>query len=158
MTPFHTPLPLVDELTDLGIDYELMPHTRTTTAAAEARALRLAPDQVAKTIVLSTRRGHARALIGAADRLDLDKVRKLLGDETAELSTEHALAEDYPEFELGAVPPVGGVRHDRLVVDMRVAACDTVVFEAGAHDCSLRVSADDLVTSEGALVGDICAD
>ncbi len=71
------------------------------------------------------------------------------------LASEGDLARDYPDFELGAVPPFGG-REDRVIVDERLASRDSVVLEAGSHDRSVRLKASDLVGLTGAQVADIC--
>ena len=70
------------------------------------------------------------------------------------LATEDELASDYPEFELGAVPPVGG-KPDAVLVDRRVAGRETVVLEAGVHDQSIRIEVADLVRVTDARVVDV---
>ena len=72
------------------------------------------------------------------------------------LLTEESLGADYPEFDLGAVPPLGG-RRDEVVLDSRLARLDDVVFEAGVHDSSARVRTADLVALARARVADVCA-
>ena len=67
---------------------------------------------------------------------------------------EEDLRRHYPEFELGAVPPVGG-RSDPVVVDPKLAARTWIVIEAGSHNESLRLAAADLVHVAGAAVTDI---
>ena len=74
------------------------------------------------------------------------------------LSSEQDLASDYPESELGAVPPLGGASRDPGLVDLRVGERDSVVVEAGSHDESVRLRIDDLVRLTEARVVDICAD
>jgi hypothetical protein len=51
------------------------------------------------------------SLLPASERLDLRKLRELLGagKHKVQLATEDDLRRDFPEFELGAVPSVGGV-------------------------------------------------
>jgi prolyl-tRNA editing enzyme YbaK/EbsC (Cys-tRNA(Pro) deacylase) len=73
------------------------------------------------------------------------------------LATERALAEAYSGFELGAVPPIGGPS-DRVLLDGRLCASDSVVVEAGTHDESVRMRSKDLVRITGALLGDLCHD
>lgn len=73
------------------------------------------------------------------------------------LLTEEALGEDYSEFELGAVTPLGG-RDDQVIVDRRLADLGRIVFEAGSHDRSVRVSTSELVSATGAHVADVSAD
>jgi Ala-tRNA(Pro) deacylase len=149
---------LVRELSSRQLGYELIPHRRTMTAGDEAAAVGVPPTEVAKTIVLVAGTGYVRAVLPASERLDLRKVRELLGNgKDARLATETELAGAYPMFELGAVPPFGGPAGDRAILDRRLAEQDTVVIEAGTHDESLRVKAQDLLTLTGAEVADISA-
>jgi Ala-tRNA(Pro) deacylase len=86
----------------------------------------------------------------------LQKVAAVLGSsKKVRLATDDDLARSCPDFELGAVPPLGG-REDRVIVDERLAGRDSVVLEAGAHDRSVRLKAADLVRLSQAQVADIC--
>ncbi len=146
-------------LDEAGVSYELLAHAHTESALAEAEALGVAPDDVAKTLVVKLPEGYVRAVLPASARLDLRKLREIHGGgrHTVHLATEDDLRRDYPEFELGAVPPVGG-RSDPVVVDPKVADRESVVIEAGSHDESLRLTAADLVHIAGAAVTDISAE
>jgi Ala-tRNA(Pro) deacylase len=147
-------------LDEAGVGYELLPHAHTVSAVAEANALGVAAAEVAKTLVLTAPEGYVRAVLPASERIDLRKLRELRGGagDDVHLAAESDLARDYPEFELGAVPPVGGARRDPVVLDSRLAERDSIVLEAGTHDASVRVSAADLLRVSNAEVGDICAD
>jgi Ala-tRNA(Pro) deacylase len=149
---------LVQVLDEAGVGYELLDHERTETAVAEAVALDVPPHQVAKTVVVATDGGNVRVVVPASARVDMHKLRDLLdGGKEIHLLTEDDLARDYPEFELGAVPPVGG-REEAVVVDTRLAAQEQMVLEAGSHDRSLRVRPADLVAIARATTADVCAD
>jgi Ala-tRNA(Pro) deacylase len=147
-------------LDEAGVSYELLPHAHTETAAAEAEALGLDPADVAKTLVVKTPDGYVRAVVPASQRLDLRKLRELSGGgrHKVHLASEEDLRHDFPEFELGAVPPVGGGRRDPVVVDSRLAERESLVLEAGSHEESVRLAAADLVRVAGAEVADICLD
>ena len=150
---------LTRALDDAGIEYELLSHTHTETAAGEAAALGLSPSEVAKTLVLTTPAGNLRAVLAASDRLDLRKVRDVLGSgKHVELAREEDMARDYPEFELGAVPPLGGSRRDPVLIDRRLAEWNSLVLEAGSHEQSIRLQTADLVRMTGAQVADIGKD
>jgi Ala-tRNA(Pro) deacylase len=138
------------------VGYEVLEHTHTERAADEAAALGVAPEEVAKTLVLTTPEGNVRAVLPASERVDLRKVGDLVGvsGKKVQLASEEDLARDYPEFELGAVPPFGG-RADRVIVDLRLAERDSLVLEAGSHERSVRMKAADLVRVTGAQVADI---
>jgi Cys-tRNA(Pro) deacylase len=151
---------LTKKLDKAGAEYELLEHSHTETAAAEAEALGVDPGEVGKTLVLSTPEGNVRAVLPGSARLDVRKVRDALGvtGKRVHLWSEDALARDYKEFELGAVPPLGGKSKDRVLVDTRVAERDSVVIEAGSHDESVRLKTADLVRLTEAQVADICRD
>jgi Ala-tRNA(Pro) deacylase len=147
-------------LDEADVRYELLPHAHTESAAAEAQALGLAPDDVAKTLVVTTPEGYLRAVIPASERIDLSKLRAERGGarKKVHLASEQDIARDYPEFALGAVPPVGGSRRDPVVIDSRVAEREAVVVEAGSHEESIRIATADLVRVAEAEIADISAD
>jgi Ala-tRNA(Pro) deacylase len=146
---------VIQELDRRGLDYELLPHARTQTAQAEARAVGAAANEVAKTVVLTTDGGYVRAVLPASERLDLNRTRDLLSDRSSRLATEEELGAAYPAFELGAVPPFGGPAGDRVIVDLGLARLDRVVLEAGSHDQSVKMRTADLLALSGAEVADI---
>jgi len=148
---------LLAELDTAGITYDVIPHRRTETAAEEAQALGVPAGAVAKTIVLTTPEGFVRAVLPASERLDLRKVRDLLATKEVELATEGQLAGAYPDYELGAVPPVGG-GDDGVLLDTRLATSETLLVEAGVHDASLRLRTTDLVAHKRASIADLCSD
>src|SRR2546421_2297079 len=137
---------LTSTLDEAGVSYELLPHAHTESALAEAESLGVSPDDVAKTLIVKLPEGYLRAVLPASARIDLRKVRGLHGGgrHNVHLATEEDLRRDYPEFELGAVPPMGG-RSDPVVVDPKLAVRTSIMLEAGAHDKSVRFAGADLV-------------
>ena len=145
-------------LDEAGVDYEPLEHPRTERAADEAATLGVAPEEVAKTLVLVTPGGNVRAVLPASERIELGKVAELVeaGKKKIHLATEEDLKRDYPDFDLGAVPPFGGKKRDQVIVDSQLAERDSLVLEAGSHEKSVRMKAADLVRLTGAQVADIC--
>ena len=149
---------LTKQLEQASIAYELIEHPRTTTAVAEARVLGVGAHEVAKTVVLTSPDGFVRAVLAASDRLDFGKLHEILGTQDVELATEAILAGAYPEFELGAVPPLTGGDGDRVLVDRRLCENDWVVLEAGTHEQSLRLRTSDLIELTDAQLVDLSQD
>lgn len=147
---------LVDRLRQAQVTFELLPHRRSETSSGKARALGVLPQETAKTVVVRAGRRLVRVVLPASERLDLGKLQRALG-EPAELVHESELAAAYPEFELGAVPPFGG-RSDQVVVDWRLTGAEWVVFEAGAHDESVRLRSVDLLDLAEARLVDVVQD
>jgi Ala-tRNA(Pro) deacylase len=143
-------------LDEAGLDFDVLEHAHTERAADEAAALGVSPAEVAKTLVLTTPEGNVRAVLPATERIDLRKVGEHVGasGKKVHLATEDDLARDYAEFDLGAVPPFGGKR-DPVILDLRLSERDSVVFEAGSHERSVRIKAADLVRLTEAQVADI---
>jgi Ala-tRNA(Pro) deacylase len=150
---------VVGFLEEAGIDFDVQEHAPTVRAVDEAAALGVGAEEVAKTLVLVAPGGNVRAVLAASERIALHKVAAVLGvgGKKVRLASEDDLARDYPEFELGAVPPFGG-REDQVLVDERLAGRDSVVVEAGSHDRSVRLKAADLVRLTGAQVADLRAE
>lgn len=146
---------LVDFLREAEIEFEVLPHRRTTSAISEARALGVLAQTVAKTLVARDEAGRIRAVVPATSRLDLHELADAVGAREVSLLTEDELVGTYPEFELGAVPPFGGPAGDRVVVDRTLAVTDHVVVEAGVHDTSLRLRTEDVLSITDAQVAEI---
>jgi Ala-tRNA(Pro) deacylase len=151
---------LTDVLDEAGVRYERLPHAHTESAVAEANALDIPVAEVAKTLIVRKPGGYMRAVLAAADRIDLHKLEQLYGEprKTVQLASEDELGREYPEFELGAVPPLGGAHDDSVVVDRRLAQLESVVIEAGSHEESIRLATADLLRLTRAQVADICQD
>jgi Ala-tRNA(Pro) deacylase len=151
---------LTGALEAAGVEYELLPHAHTETATAEAEALGLDPADVAKTLIVKTPDGYLRVLIPASRRIDLHKLRDVTGGgkHKVHLASEEDMRRDFPEFELGAVPPVGGGQNHPVVVDERVAERETIVVEAGSHDESVRISTAELLRAASATVANVSED
>jgi Ala-tRNA(Pro) deacylase len=145
-TTTHQPADaLIEALHKEHVAYELFPHRHTETALDEASVLHVDPHEVVKTLILTTPFGYVRAVLCAVDRLDLAKARAALETPDVELAREFELVGAYPEFELGAVPPVGGA-HDRVLIDPKVFENAFILLDAGTHGESIRLRPGDLLS------------
>lgn len=142
-----------------SVEHEIVEHDAAFTAASEARAADVAPDHAAKTVVLQDGGAYLLALVPASERLDLHKLRDLLGaSKSLRLASEHEIATHFTQFELGSVPPVGDVVFAGEVVDRRLTALDRVLCATGDHRHSVIVCPAEIVRLAGAKVSDICED
>ena len=148
--------PLESYLRERGVSFSLVEHARSESAAAEARAARLPPEQIAKTIVLHTPHGYRFAVIPGSDRLDLYKAAAALGvgRHALRFATEADMAADFPAYEIGAIPPLGPDTPVELI-DPRLLDFGHVLCPAGDHEHSLKVDPADIVRATGALTVDL---
>jgi prolyl-tRNA editing enzyme YbaK/EbsC (Cys-tRNA(Pro) deacylase) len=142
-----------------GIRYDLIEHESATTAAAEARFTLRAPEQVAKTVVLHDGAVYVIAVVPASARLDLHKIRQLLGaTRHLRLAHEDEIARDFPTLEVGAVPPFGPMVPAAEVIDPTLLEYQHVLCPAGDHRHSVLIDPEDVVRITGATTADIRQD
>jgi Ala-tRNA(Pro) deacylase len=140
-----------------GVTYEVVEHEPTMSAGAEAEATQRPRHQVAKTVVLQDDSGYVLAIVPASERLDLHKLRELLGaSKQLRLATESEMARDFPELEVGAAPPFGPIAPSAEVIDQRLMDEDRVLCAGGDHRHSVVVDPRDVVRLTGARTGDVC--
>ena len=146
-------------LSDHGVNFDVIAHPRSETAAAEARAAQLPQEQTAKTIVLHTSAGYRFAVIAASDRLGLHKAADALDARRHDvrLATEADMAADFPQYEVGAIPPIGPDTPLELI-DLRLLDYAHVLCPAGDHEHSLLADPMDIVRVTGARSVDVRED
>jgi len=146
-------------LEDARIAYELVEHEPVMSAAAEARVANRPPDEVAKTVVLHDGVAYVIAAIPASRRLDLHKLRELLGaTRQLRLASEEEIARDFPAFEVGAVPPFGPVVPAAEVIDRQLLSHERILCAAGDHRHSVLVDPREIVRITAATTADISED
>lgn len=146
---------VTDHLEQQGIRFRVLPHARATSAMGEALALGVDADEVAKAVVLDTEDGHALAIVPASRRVDVDLVREVLGEDHVHLASEHEVAADFPEYELGALPPLPSLLHVPVVIDPLVLAHRQVTFAAGTQRESIQTDADEVFTGASVTIAPI---
>jgi Ala-tRNA(Pro) deacylase len=142
-----------------GAAFELVEHEPTMSAAAAAAATRHSQSEVAKTIVLRDGAGYVLAVIPASERLDLHKVRDLLGaSRSLQLAGEDEIAHDFRTLEVGAVASAGPRLPAAELIDQRLLEADRVLCAGGDHRHAIVLAPREIVRLTDARVADICAD
>lgn len=90
---------ILEFLEGAGIPYKLIEHEPTMSATAEAQATHCPPVQVAKSVVLHDGAEYVIAAVPTARRLDLHKLRELLGvTRQLRLATEDEIPGSSPSW------------------------------------------------------------
>lgn len=147
-----------DYLRHQGIDFESHSHPDAGTALEAADTIGYPADEVLEVVVLDIRTGHALAVLPAAREIDIDRVKSALNTRHVKLATPDEITRDYPEFELGELPPLAALVHTPLVVDPAVLECDTVVIPSGKAGTSIRARAQDIFGDTNLIVASILAE
>jgi len=129
------------------IPYESLPHTTTYTAQGTATLMQISGKEVAKTVVL---RAGTRweetilAVLPGSKHVKLDKLSAAVG-KPVRLASELEFSSQFPDCELGAMPPFGALYNMPVYVDESLAKDKEVVFNAGTHHDAVRMSYEDFV-------------
>lgn len=144
-------------LEERGVDYELVTHAEVFTATDEARAAGVPAGHVAKTLAVHEARSYRLVVIPASRRVDLLRLREFTGGSAhLRLATEQEMERDFPDFEVGALPPFGPLLPAPEVVDIRLLYHDRVLCGAGDHRHSVSLDPRELLRVAEPQVADIC--
>ena len=68
------------------------------------------------------------------------------------------MAADFPQFELGAIPPLGEMLPAPEIVDHRLLDHDRVLCNGGDHTRSILLDPQNILRVSNAQVADVCED
>jgi Ala-tRNA(Pro) deacylase len=114
------------------VDYEVVMHDYTESSLETARAAAIPCEKLAKAILLEDENGYVMPIVPASRRLDLDKVRLMLGRPLQIASGRDAAALFFDCSE-GAVPPMGTAYGIPTVIDDELLGLGDIYFEGGDH-------------------------
>jgi Ala-tRNA(Pro) deacylase len=143
---------VLEYLQGRGQVFTVIPHPRVPPADGRPRASHIPKELTVKTVVAMTKDGMAVLVIPAARRLALELLPDALGDPNARLATERELERQFPEYELGALPPLSMLLLAPLFVDPAVVERSEVVFCAGRRDVSIRMTTSDLFGNDPVVI------
>jgi Ala-tRNA(Pro) deacylase len=144
-------------LEEADVRFNVVEHPPTYSARQEAEASNVEPQEEAKTLVLHDTGGWRLAVLPASHQLDLHRARRLLGATNhLRLATEAEIGAAFPDYDVGAMPPVGPMLPLPEVVDVRLLYREQIVCSGGDHRHALRIDPRDLLRLAEPRVGDIC--
>ena len=115
------------------VSYTHHVHPTAYTAREIASVEHVPEHRVAKTVVYSGNEGYGMAVLPADYIVDLQELRLALGLTRMRLATEKELAELFPDCELGAMPPFGGLYDMPTYLESWLASEEQIAFNAGTH-------------------------
>jgi Ala-tRNA(Pro) deacylase len=139
---------LDEMLASRQVSFERLSHRPAFTANRVAQVLHVHGKEMAKCVVLRTRRGYVMAVLPAPYKIDLEKLGGQVGDDNVQMATEEEIQQLFPDCEVGAMPPFGSLYHLRTIIDESLAEDDRIVFEAQNHEEAIRMSYRDYETVE----------
>ncbi len=147
------PARLLDFLNQQRVRYEIIHHPVAFTAQELAAIEHVKGRQHAKVVMVKTDSELVMTILPADHRVDLERLERLFG-KPAQLAVEHDFESNFPDCEIGAMPPFGTLYGVRALVDKSLATTDTIVFEAGTHTDAIKMGYEDFARLSQAAVAD----
>lgn len=148
------PLSIRSFLDNGGCEYTTLLHPRAYTAQEEAAVTHTPGRAWAKTVVCLCDDEPVLAVLSADRKLDLDRLRKLAGAQTARLAGEGEFRHLYNDCEVGAMPPLGPLFRQRVFVDRSLLAVPDISFHGGTHVDGIRMDYRDFERLVRPVVGE----
>lgn len=127
------------------VKYVAMTHAPAYTAQEIAAAQHVPGKEFAKVVIAKTGPRYVMAVLGAPQRVDLDKLAQRLPEKRATLATENEFKGLFPQCEPGAMPPFGNLFGLDVFVDRDLERDEEIVFQAGTHRDTVRMAYVDFV-------------
>ena len=140
-----------------NVDYTHLTHeyVRTSEDAAKIRGTKI--EDAAKAIILKTEQkdnsdnntnntfDFIQAVIPANERIDLKKLKILLGSKNVSLASPDEVLQR-TGCTVGSVPPFGKLFNISMYIDESILKKDFIVFSAGTHNDSIQMKVADYLT------------
>jgi len=121
------------------VRYVTVRHSPAFTAQEVAASAHISGYEMAKTVMVKIDGRMAMAVLPAPLHVDLRHLKELTGAGTLELASEAEFKSMFPECELGAMPPFGGLYGMETFVADRLAEDEFIAFNAGTHTELIRM-------------------
>jgi Ala-tRNA(Pro) deacylase len=127
-------------LEESGVRFEVIDHPVAFTAQEEAAASHVPGRHWAKTVAVLIDGEPALAVVPATRRLDLERLKKVVGTEQVTVAHEAEFQDLYPDCDLGAMPPFGELYGQRTFLDEALRAEEKIAFHAGDHRTAIEMA------------------
>jgi len=148
---------VAEYLKEQGVSFDLIPHEPAFTAQEVAAAEHVSGHLFAKTVIVECDGGACMLVLPASRHVDLKKAAAMVGGKVR-LAGEARMKELFPDCEIGAEPPFGSAYGVRTYVDQCMEGLESIVFRAGTHDQTVRMSFADYLRLESPQMGDFAAE
>ncbi len=129
---------VMNALTSMHADYEVVAHPKSFSSAETASAAHVADDHIAKGVLLKDDNGYLLVLVPASQWVDFHRLRDDLGRDL-QLASEAEIAQLFGDCDPGAIPPLGNLYGVEAVLDKSLTSLAHIYFEAGDHENLIKV-------------------
>lgn len=133
------PPSIADYLDRNHASYSVLLHATAYTAQQEAAVAHIPGNEWAKAVCCIADGQPVLAVLPAPRAVDFERLQQILHAQSVRLAREAELAELYSDCEVGAMPPLGPLYGQPVVVDRTLAGQPQIVFNGGSHRDAIRM-------------------
>jgi Ala-tRNA(Pro) deacylase len=123
-----------------GVKYIMVPHRPAYTAMEVAESAHVPGKEMAKTVIVDVDGRLAMAVLPATKHVSVERLGRSVGAQHVGIAKEGEFRFDFPDCEVGAMPPFGNLFNMEVLVDPRLAEDEEIAFNAGTHSEVLRMA------------------
>lgn len=120
------------------VRYETITHPVAFSSLHLCEVCHMPSKDVAKTVICKTVNKMFMVVVRAHDQIDLDMLSKELGEPVV-LATEREFSTNFPDCEVGAMPPFGNLYDMDVYCSDTLAEDEKIAFNAGNHSECYKV-------------------
>jgi len=122
-----------------GVPYMTISHAVAYTAKEIAALTHISNRELAKTVIVKIDSALAMAVLPASYEVDLSSLRAATRARSVTLAKESEFKDQFPECEIGAMPPFGNLYGMAVYVDESLTKDKDIAFNAGSDNELLQV-------------------
>ena len=136
---------LKDFLDSHHVKYMCITHSPSFTAQEVAAVAHISGKQMAKTVIVKMGEQLAMVVLPAHDHINFAALKKITGAKEIDLARESDFKAEFPECEVGAMPPFGNL-YGMPVFVSNAFSHDKIVFNSGTHTELIQMTYEDFLT------------
>lgn len=143
-------------LEEKSIRYEIHEHPAAFTAQEIAGAQHVPGQQLLKAVIVKDDGDNFYMVVITTNQLvDFDKFEALSKVSGATLASEDEVGQLFPDYELGAEPPIGNLYGLKVFADRSIENNDHIFFNAGSHTELVKIDLADYLSLTQPIMGEI---
>ena len=137
-----------------NVPFEVHHHPLAYTAQHVAQSEHVPGRMVAKVVVVFADGRLALVVVPAPAHVSLEKAASAIKAREVRLASEEEMAAAFPEWEVGATPPIGSAGLV-VCVDKELVNQERIIFQAGTHTDTVAMACEDYLKVVHPVVADV---
>jgi len=129
-----------------NVKYDTLSHTPAYTSGEIAAEAHISGKELAKTVMVKLDGKLAMAVLPGPNKVNFQLLKDATGAKNVELAKEQEFKDQFPDCEVGAMPPFGNLYDMDVYVEETLSWDDEIGFNAGTHSEIVKLAYKDFET------------